>query len=140
VTRNVRLRDSCGEEDPMGLSYEQARRHAEAAIDAFNRRDADAMAEMLHEKATHRGPLAERHTGRERGHAAGKEAQRAFLQWLWEQGPALRHVLEEVFVGTEGYAFLTHGDDGTRYVFVNQVDDDGLVIDTQVYHGPPPAP
>jgi len=124
----------------MPLTYEQARRQAEASIDAFNRQDPDAIVDMLHETVAHRGPFVADHLGGEHGRAQGKEAMREFLRWLWATEPHLRHVLEEVFVGLEGFAFLTHSEhDGTRYVFVNQVDDDGLVRDMHVYHGLPPA-
>ena len=125
----------------MALTYEEARRQAEVSIDAFNRRDPDAIVAMVHEAVTHRGPFVNDHLGNERSRMDGKEALHEFLRWLWAQEPPLHHVLEEVFVGSEGYAFLTHSQhDGTRYVFVNQVDADGLVREFQVYHGPPPAP
>lgn len=124
----------------MSLTYEQARRQAEASIDAFNRQDPDAIVDMLHETVAHRGPFVADHLGHERGRMDGKQAMREFLRWLWAKEPPLRHVLDEVFVGSEGFAFLTHAEnDGTRYVFVNQVDDEGLVRDLQVYHGLPPA-
>jgi len=59
---------------------------------------------------------------------------------LWAKEPALRHVLEEVFVGSEGYAYVTHSEQGgMRYVFVYQLNADGLVRDFHVYSGPPPA-
>lgn len=124
----------------MALTYEEGRRLAEVSIDAFNRRDPDPIVDMLHEAATHRGPFVTDHLGHEHDHMEGKEAHREFLRWLWAKEPPLRHVLEEVFVGSEGYAFLTRSEhDGTRYVFVNQVDADGLVRDLQVYHGSLPA-
>jgi hypothetical protein len=124
----------------MAMTYEEARRHAEAWIDAFNRRDPEPIVEMLHDVVAHRGPFVADHTGHEHDRIEGKPAQHEFLRWLWAKEPLLRHVLEEVFVGLDGYACLTHSDDdGTRYVFVNQVDADGLVRDLQVYHGSPPA-
>jgi hypothetical protein len=124
----------------MALTYEEARRQAEASIDAFNRRDPELIVDMLHDEVAHRGPFVADHTGQEHGRIEGKEAQREFLRWLWAQEPPLRHVLEEVFIGLDGYAFVTHSEhDGTRYVFVNQVDTDGMVRDLHVYHGSPPA-
>jgi SnoaL-like domain len=124
----------------MALTYEQARRQAEAGVDAFNRHDPDGVVDMLHEAVRHRGPFVDHHLGQERGRLEGKEAQREFLRWLWAKEPPLRHVLEEVFVGTEGYAFVTRSEpDGTRYVFVNEVDTEGLVREFHVYHGSPPA-
>ena len=123
----------------MALTYEEARRQAEASIDAFNRRDPDPIVDMLHEAVTHRGPFVAHHLGHERGPIEGKDKQREFLLWLWAKEPTLRHVLEEVFVGSEGYAALTHSEhDGTRYVFVSQVGADGRVRSLQVYHGSPP--
>ena len=124
----------------MTLTYEEARRQAEASIDAFNRRDPDAIVDMVHETVTHRGPFVDDHLGHEHGRMEGKEALRTFLRWLWAQEPPLQHVLDEVFVGSEGYAFLTHSQhDRTRYVFANQVDANGRVREFHVYHGPPPA-
>jgi hypothetical protein len=124
----------------MALTYEEARRQAEVCIDAFNRRDPDPIVAMLHDAVTHRGPFVAHHLGHERGPLEGRDAQREFLRWLWAKEPPLRHVLEEVFLGSEGYAFLTRSEhDGTRYVFVNQVDADGLVREFHVYHGSPPA-
>jgi SnoaL-like domain len=124
----------------MALTYEDGRRRAEAWIDAFNRRDPDPIVAGLHETMTHRGPFVAHHLGHERGPLDGRESQREFLRWLWAKEPHLRHVLDDVFVGSDGYAVLTHDEhDGTRYVFVNQVDSDGLVRHLHVYHGPPPA-
>jgi hypothetical protein len=124
----------------MALTYEEARRQAEVCIDAFNRRDPDPIVAMLHEAVTHRGPFVVHHLGHERGPLEGRDAQREFLRWLWAKEPPLRHVLEEVFLGSDGYAFLTRSEhDGARYVFVNQVDADGLVREFHVYHGSPPA-
>lgn len=125
----------------MALTYDEARRQAEACIDAFNRRDPDPIVAMLHETVTHRGPYVAQHLGHEGGPLEGREAQREFLRWLWAQEPPLRHVLDEVFVGSDGYAFLTHSEhDHTPYVFVNQVDADGMVRHFHVYHGASPAP
>jgi len=125
----------------MAVTHEQARRQAEASLDAFNRRDPEPIVDMLHDAVAHHGPFVADHVGHERGPIEGKEAQRAFLQWLWAREPALRHVLDDVFVGPDGFAFVTHSEhDGTRYVFVSQVDADGRVRDLHVYHGEPPAP
>jgi SnoaL-like domain len=124
----------------VALTYEDARRHAEVCIDAFNRRDPEPIIGMVHHTVAHRGPFVADHVGHEHGRIEGKETQREFLRWLWAKEPNLRHVLDEVFVGLEGFAFMTHSEhDGTRYVFVNQVDADGMVRDLHVYHGPPPA-
>jgi nuclear transport factor 2 (NTF2) superfamily protein len=125
----------------MALTYEEARRQAEVCVDAFNRRDPDPIVAMLHEEVAHRGPFVADRLGHERDPLEGREAQREFLRWLWAKEPRLRHVLEEVFVGSDGYAFLTRSEhDGTRYVFVNQVDADGVVRHFHVYHGPLPGP
>jgi hypothetical protein len=121
----------------MALTYEQARRQAEVCIDAFNRRDPEPILDMVHDAIGHRGPFVVDHVGHEHGRIEGKEAQREFLRWLWAQEPSLRHVLDEVLIGLDGFAMLTHSEqDGTRYVFVNQVDEDGSVRDMHVYHGP----
>lgn len=126
----------------MALEYEQARRQAQAWVDASNRRDLDAVMALFHEEMTHQGPFADRRLGLENGTIEGKQAHREFMQWLWEhQQPPVRRVLEEVFTGTEGFAFVTRYDhDGTRLVFVWQVDADGLVRNQRVYHAPTPAP
>lgn len=55
----------------MPLTYEEARRQAEASIDAFNRRDADAFVDLLHEAVTHRGPFGAHHLGHEQGRVEG---------------------------------------------------------------------
>jgi len=124
----------------MALTYEEARRQAEVCIDAFNRRDPEPIVGMLHDMVAHRGAFVADHVGHEHGRIEGKAAQREFLRWLWAEEPRLRHVLDEVFVGVGGYAFLTHSEhDGARYVFVNEIDAEGLVRDLHVYHGSPPA-
>jgi hypothetical protein len=128
-----------GEGRLMALTQEEARLQAEVIVDAFNRRDPDPILALLHGAVTHRGPFVAKHLGHERG-LQGTDAQREFLHWLWAKEPALRHVLEEVFVGSEGYAYLTHSEqDGTRYVFVYQLNADGLIRDFHVYSGSPPA-
>lgn len=138
VTRDSLL--ACREVRLMALTYEEARRRAEVSVDAFNRRDPDPIVATLHEAVTIRGTFVADHVGHERSHLEGRETHGDFLRWLWEKEPPLRHVLEEVFVGSDGYAFLTRSEhDGTRYVFVKQLDADGLVRHLHVYHRSPPA-
>src|SRR5215471_13896365 len=118
----------------MALDYDETRRHVQAWIDALNRRDLDAAMAVFHQEMTHQGPFADWHLGREHARIEGKQAHREFLRWLWDQQPPIRHVLEEVFTGTDGYAFMTrHEHDGTRLIFVWQAGADGLVRDQQVY-------
>ena len=122
----------------MALDYEDARQQAMAQIDAFNRRDLDGYEDGLHEEFTLQAPFADRHLGQENGRVDGKQAHREFVRWLWAHEPPLRHVLDEVFIGPHGYAFLTHHEhDGTQVVFVREVDADGLVRSQRVYAARP---
>lgn len=124
----------------MAPDCDEAQRQAAAWIDAVNRRDLDAVAAMVHEDMTIQGANAGRHLGREEGRIKGKQACREFLSWVFAQEPPVRHVLEDVFTGPQGNAFLTHAEhDGTRFLFVREVDADGLVRSARVYFGRPLA-
>jgi ketosteroid isomerase-like protein len=124
----------------MAGDHKEAQRQAAAWIDAVNRRDLDAVAAMVHEDMTVQGGNTDRHLGREEGRIEGKQAYREFLRWLFAQEPPVRHVLEDVFTGPQGNAFLTHAEpDGTRFLIVREVDTDGLVRNAQVYLGRPAA-
>ena len=122
------------------MDYEEARRQALAAVDAFNRRDLDALVAVMHEEMTHLGSMADRHLGQEPGRVEGKPAFRDFVRWLWEQEPPLRIVLEEVFTGPRGYVYLTRREhDGARIAFVREVDADGLIRSQRAYYSRPSA-
>jgi hypothetical protein len=123
----------------MALEYDEARRQAEAWVDALNRRDLDAAEAGLHDEMTNASPFVDRHLGSDESRLEGKLAYREFLRWVWAEQPH-QHVLEEVFIGPQGYAFLTHFEhDGTRVFFVREVDADGLVRHQRVYHARPSA-
>lgn len=120
------------------MDYDEARRRAVAAVDAFNRRDLDALQVGLHEEMTHQAPLADRHLGQEDGRIEGKQAHGEFVRWLWAQEPQLRSVLEEVFTGPHGYAYLVRREDnGGQAIFVHEMDADGLVRSLRVFSSPP---
>lgn len=124
----------------MPADYDEARRQAAAWIDAVNRRDLDAVTAMAHEEMTLQGGNTDRHLGLEDGRIEGKQACREFFGWLFAEEPPVRHVLEDVFTGPMGNAFLTHAEhDGTRFLFVREVDADGLVRSARVYLGQQPA-
>ena len=120
----------------MAREFDEAQRQAAAWVDAVNRRDLNAVLAMVHEDMTIHGGNTGRHLGREEGRIEGKQACRDFLHWLFSQEPPVRHVLEDVFTGPQGNAFLTHAEhDGTRFLFVREVDADGLVRNARVYIG-----
>lgn len=122
------------------MDYDEARRRAMAAVDAFNRRDVDALQAGLHEELTHQSPIADSHLGQEDGRVEGKQAHREFVSWLWDREPQMRTVFEEAFTGPHGYAFLVRREsDGRQAIFVREVDADGLVRSQQVYTARPPA-
>lgn len=122
------------------MDYDEAWRQAAAAVDAFNRRDLDALQAGLHEEVTHQAPFTGLHLGREDGRVEGKEAHREFVRWLWAQEPQMRSVLVEVFTGPHGYASLIRREDnGAQVIFVHEVDADGLVRSMRVYAARPPA-
>ena len=120
----------------MAANHDEAQRQATAWVDAVNRRDLEAIAAMVHEDMTVQGGNTDRHLGHEEGRIEGKQAYRECLGWLHAQEPPVRHVLEDVFTGPQGNAFLTHAEhDGTRFLFVREVDADGLVRSARVYVG-----
>jgi len=122
------------------MDYDEARRRAMAAVDAFNRRDLDALQAGLHEELTHQSPFADDHLGQEDGRVEGKQAHGEFVRWLWAREPQMRTVFEEAFTGPDGYAFLVRREgDGRQAVFVCEVDADGLVRSRRVYTARPPA-
>ncbi len=122
------------------MDYDEARRQAMAVVSAFNSRDLDALQALLHEEMTHQAPFADIHLGQEGGRIEGKQAYSEFVRWLWAQQPQLRSVLEEVFAGPQGYAYVVRREDnGGQAVFVHEVDADGLVRSVRVFSSPPPS-
>lgn len=118
----------------MGLSYDEARRQAAAYIDALNSRDADALEAELHEKIAHQSLYTDRRLGEQDGHVHGKQAHREHMRWVWDQYPDRCHVLDDVFLGPHGYAFLTHRvHDGAHVIWVREVGADGLVRSQRMY-------
>jgi hypothetical protein len=122
------------------MDYDEARSRAVAAVDAFNRRDLDALQAEMHEDLTHRSPFVDSHVGQEDGRVEGKQAHREFVRWLWAKEPQMRSVFEEAFASPHGYAYLIRReDDGSQVLFVNEVDADGLIRSMRVYTARPPA-
>lgn len=118
----------------MALDYDDAWRQATACIDAFNRRDMDAYEAQLHEEITHQSLFADRRLGQENSRIDGKQVHLEHLRWVWDQHPDTRHVLDEVFIGPHGYAFLAHREhDGVQTIWVREVGADGLVRSQRVY-------
>ena len=123
----------------MAPGYEEVRRQVMAQIDAFNRRDLDAVEAMQHQEMTHQSRLADRYLGQQQGCVDSRQAHREILRWLWAMEPPFRLVLDEVFTGPHGYAFLArHEHDGPRVVVVREVDADGLIRDQRAYLARPP--
>jgi hypothetical protein len=122
----------------MALDYDQARRHAQGWVDAFNRRDLDAVEAMQHQEMTHQSQLVDRYLSQQQGRIDSRQAHRELLRWLWAMEPPFRLVLDEVFTGPHGYACLISENDGIRVVFVREVDADGLIRAQRAYEAPPP--
>lgn len=122
------------------MDYDEARRRAMAAVEAFNRRDLDALQAGMHEDLTHQSPLADSYLGQEDGRIDGKQALGGFVRSLWAQDPQMRTVFEEAFTGSGGYAYLVRREQDDRQVlFVNEVDAEGLVRSRRVYFAGPPV-
>jgi len=118
----------------MAIDYDEAWRQATAYIDAFNRHDLDAYEAQFHDEVIHGSVTVDDRTGQENSFVYGKQAHRDYITWLWKQNPGWRNVLQEVFVGPHGYAFLTRLEpDGWQVVWVRELGADGLVAHLVLY-------
>lgn len=119
----------------MALPHsKQPRQFAEHWVDAWNRRDLDAVLAHFHDDFEFSSPFIRQFAGEPSGKLVGKHAVRAYWQTALSQLPDLHFELVDVLVGVDCLSILYRGHRGLSAELF-QFDGDGQVMRGQALYG-----
>jgi ketosteroid isomerase-like protein len=118
----------------MSAHFEAARHAAEAWIDAWNRRDLEAILEHYADEVVFQAPTVVRRWNRPDGRLHGKGELRQHFQLGLERAPNLHFTLEDLLVGPGGYVVLYRRENGNRVADVVELDDIRRGMDVRAYY------
>ena len=107
---------------------------ARSWLDAFNRRDVDAILAHYAEGVEHSSPTVVRLLGDPSGVVRGKPALRAYFEKALAAAPDLRFDAQRLYVGAHGVTLLYHRSGGKLVAETFQFDARGLVVRAFVAH------